>query len=146
MINFLSYSHVFKEFKLLVKRETENGKKQSHKMKHELPDMLHPGNNESKDAYEMHRYSCRICEGEAKQEYFQRFKLQPGFYVFSTAFRSFQGDVCEWDPFQSVVRRIEIQKLESFFSTLTKFNSVKNFTFLSCVYLFMWLFTLKKSN
>ena len=29
-----------------------------------------------------------------KDEYFQRFKLQPGTYIFSTAVKSFIEDVC----------------------------------------------------
>ena len=84
MINLFSYSHTFKEFKLVVKKETKDGKKQIIKLKYELPNVLYPRVSSGT--------ARRDHNGEVKQEYFQRFKLQPNTYIFSTTMKSVKED------------------------------------------------------
>ena len=79
IVNFFSYSHLLRNLDLIL--TTTNDKKLNVNLNYELPQKWYINN------------SCsRQNIGEAKLEYFQKFKLQPNTYVFSLEFRLSKQD------------------------------------------------------
>ena len=98
MVILFSYSHVFDNFNLCVNTCSEE--KKILELNFELPERVYT-RSETKT-------------GEAKTEYFQRFKLEPDTYVFS------------WNI--KLEEELNDDKL-NYFNILTKFGSTSECTF-----------------
>ena len=77
MINFFSYSHLLDCIQLVV--TTADNERRDVKLNYELPNKLYRVSNSPRH------------KGEAKHEYFQKFKLQPNNYVFNFQFTVFKN-------------------------------------------------------
>ena len=80
MINFMSYSHVLCDLKIIV--TTADDQRRNVKLNYELPQRLHDNTSPS-----------RHNKGEVQCAYYQRFKLQPNAYVLSFEFKLLNNDL-----------------------------------------------------
>ena len=81
MLNLLLYTHEFRAFQLFV--TTADDDRRPVKLNYELPDRSYT--------------NSRPKNGQAKIEYYQRFKLQPKAYNFSFWIRLFEDDLKDGD-------------------------------------------------